>query len=283
MYHYFIRNEKTMNNARLLLLIPALLLSSCGDAENLGTKVSDEKASKIFDDIRLLQPDVEGYVVDYEYENGSGDKVKETEKVRYKAKTDGKNFYLNVKETTESTDKSVGKTSFHTEFYLFTDKTYGTVLYYRNEDLITKDVTEYAYPQGGSGYSYSGIYSSLVYNSHYSYAMNFSSFYSVFDIFLNSNDDEDSGNKKTFYSSGKGNLSLKLTYKVDKKSLLEMDYEDVVSGRAVATIDKNLPSKLEMDAKTTYNNKQVMKIKYSYPKSVKVVPPEGWEDKLTKK
>lgn len=275
-----------MNNARLLLLIPALLLSSCGDAENLGTKVSDEKASKIFDDIRLLQPDTGGYVVDYEYESGSGDKVKETEKVRYKAKTDGKNFYLNVKETTESTDKSVGKTSFHTEFYLFTDKTYGTVLYYRNEDLITKDVTEYAQPQGGSSYSYSGIYSGLVYNTHYTYAFNFSSFYSVFDIFLNSTSDEDSGNKITFYSSGKGNLSLKLTYKVDKadkKSLLEADEEDVVSGRAVVTIDKNLPSKLEMDTKTTYNNKRMMKIKYSYPKSVKVVPPEGWEDKLTKK
>ena len=275
-----------MNNARLLLLIPALLLSSCGDTENLGTKVSEEKASKIFEDIQLLQPDIEGYVVDYEYENTGGDKVKETEKVRYKAKSDGKNFYLNAKETTESTDKSVGKTSFHTEFYIFTDKTDGTVLYYRNEDLITKDVTEYAYPQGGSSYSYSGIYSNLMYNSHYTFATSLSSFFSVFDIYLNSStsyDDEDLGNKLAYYSSGKGNLSVKVTYKADKKSLLQSDDEETLSGRAVLTIDKNLPSKLEMEAKTTYNNKQVMKIKYSYPKSVKVVPPEGWEDKLTKK
>ena len=268
-----------MKNSRLLLIIPALLISSCGDAQSYGKKITLEKAKAVYEDIEDNYELPDGWVVDFvqETSEGKGDD-KSTQKMRYKAKRNATSLYINYRFISQSPSERI---NIHTEYYIFPDSNYRQIVYAKSENLITEQKTEIAVADGDY-YSYSNsiIYdlnhtSEFYYATQYNYVMReFAS--CVKDVDAESQ--KESGNNYSYYSSGKGNLTIKLNFR--QKSARDSDYEDTIKGDAILAVNDYRFTKLTADASTSYGNKQTMTINYTYPKAVKIEPPEGWEDKL---
>ena len=274
-----------MKHSRLLLLIPALLLSSCGDAEHIGNKVNTSKAASIYEDINLNYEKEDCYVTDFTREavTGKGD-TKLTEKLRYKAKSDGQNIYLNLRKS--SAQGSI-RSSSHTEYYLFQDKTYGTILFVRDENLVTKAVNEIAVPYSDVGSYYSKPYVNNFKNDSYlqfalstSYIRNTINSYITYDPSEYDDDSATNQTKAQFYSTGKGNITLKLLYSTKKGASIDTDYEDITKAEATLTIDNYRSSKITYETTSTFGNKETWNLQYTYPKSVKIEPPENWQTHL---
>ena len=270
-----------MKNSRLLLLIPTLLLTGCGDMEHIGNKVNQTKADSIYEDIQFNYDKEECFVADFTREavTGKGDD-KLTEKLRYKSKSDGKNLYINMRKTASSEGV---RDNHHIEYYIFQDKTYGTVIYVRDEDLITEKVDKMAVPYGGGYYSNTTYSTNLQYDAYLRYALNTSLIKDQIRSYLDYEpvDAETEETKSQFYSTGKGNLTLKLTYNLKKTALASAsDYETVKKGEATLTVDNYRSSKFEYETTSTFGNKETWNLTYTYPKAVKIEPPEGWETHL---
>lgn len=274
-----------MKHSRLLLLIPALLLSSCGDAEHIGNKVNTSKVASIYEDINLNYENEDCYVTDFTREavTGKGD-TKLTEKLRYKAKSDGQNIYLNLR---KSSAQGNIKSSYHTEYYLLQDKTYGTILFVRDENLVTKAVNEIAVPYSDYASYYSKPYvNNFKYDSYLQFALSTSYIRSTINSYITydpSEYDDDSATKQTkaqFYSTGKGNITLKLLYSTKKGASIDKDYEDITKAEATLTIDNYRSSKITYETTSTFGNKETWNLQYTYPKSVKIEPPENWQTHL---
>lgn len=270
-----------MKNSRLLLIIPALLISSCGDAQSYGKKITLEKAKEVYEDINDEYKISDGWVVSFSQEMVEGkDDNKTTQKMRYKAKKNATSLYLNYRLNSQSNGD---RTNIHNEYYVFPDEKRHEILYVKSENLITEQKTEIAID---NNYYYYGYSSTLInefrYISEFEYATQYSYPLSMLQSLMRGVDEEDGEeeeNKYEFYSSRKGDLTIKYDFKL-KSQKTSFDYEATKKGSAIFTFKDYKCTKLSANMVTVYGNKQTINIEYSYPKSIKIEPPDGWEDNL---
>ena len=91
--------------------------------------------------------------------------------------------------------------------------------------------------------------------------------------------DDDFTYKRNFYSSGKGNIVMKINVN-NKVKNSKYDYEETKSGFILVIIENYLAKKVESNQTSVYGNENKFKLEYSYPKALKVTPPEDWESAL---
>ena len=274
-----------MKNARFLLIIPALLLSSCDESYTYGTKIKAAKAQELIEEMvgdRDIEPPT-SYTVDFNMEQIEGDKQKTTTKVRYKLKAADNNLYYNIKYTSNA---GTAKKNYNIQYYVFTDTRYGQIDYMKVQELTTEAEQEIAMPRAYSYYytqpaifsdfDFSELSYFLQLGTNQSFAWSALETYSKED-YLDS--DDDFTYKRNFYSSGKGNIVMKINVN-NKVKNSKYDYEETKSGFILVIIENYLAKKVESNQTSVYGNENKFKLEYSYPKALKVTPPEDWESAL---
>jgi len=263
-----------------ILILPMLLLTSCGK----GQKISEDKAKELAKQISEYteqEQEVKPMIItiDVKGEEGRGNE-KESSDVHYELSTD-KNE--NTKFKVKGDD---GEESFDYVIYIVKDEKYEEVSYIKDYDASKKTYNEYVYtkkdnPEYDTAVS---VYSIQLLLPILMLAQ-FSDPVTLMESedFQNGEREEDGITYKTdvaYYSNGEKNLTIESTTEYVSGTLPE-DEEEVIKTSYSVTYNNLMLKKAKMVSKSNYDNSAELKLNIDF-KSVKVELPDNWESLINK-
>lgn len=267
-----------MKTIKSLFLIPFVALTSC----SMEQRISQEKASNIADQINEAISEDEEVGVQYkmmEQETEIRGSKSETTQYTFLMKTNDSGAYYKLNLNEKGYEQSL------LLYYLPSgDPYYGGVIYVRTKgfDASDKDnIIVKTTKTNPDRASYGSLYKESFSYTYQSYMDYLSSYIAGATVYENpvdlmrmadiEPDDDEDATKMTYYSSGRGNLTVKATQGKNK---------------AVFKYNKNRFKGLEMVYETSaseykstnYKLKRQMKIAASYSKSLKITLPTNWKN-----
>lgn len=260
-----------MKKFRFLFLVPAIFsMVACG----MGKEINADKAKEIAKGMKdVKQPeDYEATIkmVSYDAEDKTNTKAEYSLK-----KNSAGEFYAAIK--TETTGDKEDNYDMDVAVYLVNNDKYDQVVYmksYDNKDkkdnieVIVKKGNELEYAQ-----AFAEIQAEI--GSLTLYLSGADQLESIIDAAEKEAKDNDNVTVK-YYSNGSQNLSIKEIAK-------ETDDKDAQFGESTITFDKGLLVSSETKMESKAGDKLEMSIKVTYPSSVKISLPSGWESYIDAK
>ena len=262
-----------MKNKKLFFLLPIVALTACS---TLGKEISKEDALEKAEAIEeQLAEDTE---INREMRLAmSTDQGKGEEKVSssgsYLLKTNSDNeYYCKMEGKTKQNGEETKEAA---EFYLVNNEEYEQVCWAKVYDASKKEYVTAAYTKKDNA-SFNSIVSQLESNLLVPaiYLLTFSYPTSLIESYEKSED-----YKVTYYSTGEKNLSIKVNVNVDAE---DDENESIVSMVGTFTYDNNRFTKSDVNATSSFGNKQSVKMSVSYKNSLKFTLPSGWEKDIVK-
>lgn len=257
-----------------LLMLPALLLTACGD----GNEIKDqEKIDEIESNISNKVLDVNCFELSVKLDSSSYDK--DTDKninvkadIKYQINEAGDKYL-------KSTGTNDGVKSEST-IYLVKNEKYKQVLYVSsyNPDTKENDVTVYGYDGNEMTFGFSGLYF-LVGEAYYTaFADPLLVDYST--ISSSSENVEYDADVK-YYSKGDDNLTVKANIKAKGEVDKNAD-EYTVSGNYTVRYENGYFKSAIVDGTSNKGNKSKNEVNVTIKKDLKIELPKGWEDLINK-
>ena len=274
------RSKIKMKNRFLsLLIIPALLLTSCK-----GEKIGEEKAKELANKITENTDGLEGYGYELKMtakgNSGKGSE-KKSESLSYEIFQDKDE---NIKFKMKGND---GDQKYDFVIYEVKNETYGKIAYIKEYDLDKKVYNEYVYGKNDTE-DYSSLVSTYTSNAFVPVIMMASladpAKLLESEDFQNGEIVEDEitfKNEVTFYSTGERNLTIEAKRKAVSDNIPEDNETDISIAYSI-TYDNLLLKKATITAKSNYGNSMEMKFNIDIKKSVKVELPSNWKEVMEK-
>ena len=256
-----------------LLILPALMLTSC----NKGKEIKKEEAEKLAQEISDKSNDELASSENLEFklsmiENTGKGEDKESTSVEYVYKmNEDSDIYFQMKGESEDG---------YFDFTLINvyDEEYGEVTYLKTYDPEEKTTTQYSIP-GEVNILYENLF--VVYKLQLSIAvmlyLSYTDPFEAMSVCEYDEEDEDIKGSTKYYSTGEGNLTAEISTKYVGE--IDKDEEDVTSASLSVTYDNYLLTNFSLVAKSSFGNTCSLKISASHPKEkIKISLPNNWKD-----
>ena len=273
----------SMKLKKIVTVIPIITLASC---TYYGKKITAEEALELSKDFVANQINTaipfKTVKINMDSVDSSGkDNTKVTIKSSYYLEFNDKgNTYVKANIETIYINKTVID---YAEFYEVRDEEYEEIFYVTVYQDNKDNANTYAFTKKDSSSDYYNV--TEQYENIFEYPfMTMLGFFNPTTIIesLNNHNDESSQyiGEPTYYSKGKGNLTIKISYK--NEDAFDPKDEETIEGLAYAKYDEGLLKEIEADWTTSYENKSSIKAKLSYTDKYSIELPNGWETYLNK-
>ena len=273
----------SMKLKKIVAVIPIIALVSC---TYYGKKITAEEALELSKDFVANQVNTtipfKTIKISMDSVDSSGkDNMKVTIKSSYYCEFNDKgNTYVKANIETIYTNKTVID---YVEFYEVIDEEYEEVFYVTVYQDSKDNANTYAFTKkysSGDYYNLTEQYESII---KYPF-MTVMGFFNPTTIIESLNNQGNESNQyigePTYYSKGKDNLTIKISYKNNDE--IDPNNEETIEGLAYAKYDEGLLKEIEADWTTSYDNKSSLKAKLSYTDKYSIELPNGWETYLNK-
>ena len=257
----------------LLVLLPAFMLSSCGD----GAEVTDPaKLKETKDAISAKTKDIKNYEMTMKssatsYDDSAKKNVAMESEMVFRANA---NEEMYLKSVSKEGDKKEEST-----IYLVKDAKYKQVLYLDmyDEDTKKNEKTVYGYDGNELTFSFAALYflAPTMYTSMFLDP-------SAEDLLEETAEDSEAEYtvESKYYSKGDGNLTLKISAKAKEGAKSEDEY--TVSESYTVVYDNYYWKSAVIEGESNKGNKSKAEITFTVKDEVKIELPSGWEDLINK-
>ena len=253
----------------MLLLLPALLLTSCA-----GGELSEEKSNELKAGIAEKAKDLKNYELlitsdGQVYDEDEGKNVASTARYEYRVNEDGDRYVRSF--ATQGVQKS------DSTVYLVNNAEYQQVLYTNTYDAEEKKNVQACYGYEGNELTFA--FASLYFIVPEGYLEMFvdASGFEALEEGMKEDGEEYKVSTK-YYSSGEGNLTVKISASL-KGEVKKDEEEKTVSANYTVEYQDYLFKSAKMSGKSSKGNNSTTEI-YLTPKSSKIAIelPAGWQD-----
>lgn len=260
----------------LLVLLPAFMLSSCGD----GAEITDSaKLKETKDAISAKTKDIKNYEMTMKssatsYDDSAKKNVTTESEMLFRANANEEMYLKTVSKEGDQKEEST--------IYLVKDAKYKQVLYLDmyDEDTKKNEKTVYGYEGNELTFSMSALY--LLAPTLYTSMFLDPNTISAEDLLEETaeNSEAEYTVESKYYSKGDGNLTLKISAKAKEGAKSEDEY--AVSENYTVVYDNYYWKSAVIEGESNKGNKSKAEITFTVKDEVKIELPSGWEDLINK-
>ena len=260
----------------LLVLLPAFMLSSCGD----GAEITDPaKLKETKDAISAKTKDIKNYEMTMKssatsYDDSAKKNVTMESEMVFRANANEEMYLKSVSKEGDQKEE--------TTIYLVKDAKYKQVLYLDmyDEDTKKNEKTVYGYDGNELTFSFAALYflAPTLYTSMFLDPNTISAEDLLEETAENSETEYTVESK--YYSKGDGNLTLKISAKAKEGAKSEDEY--AVSESYTVVYDNYYWKSALIEQESNKGNKSKAEITFTVKDEVKIELPSGWEDLINK-